>query len=101
MWQSVLKNEKFRLKHGYFVTRQPDQDLLDQGVTHAEARVYEKEFFSTKEPWAIEFASFSDRFGTEHLQTTLSEKLTVQYLKKYVIINPANRLLGTVVLICI
>ena len=87
-WKRVLDNSTFSLKHKYFVTKQPDQDGLDRGVGHAEARAQEKGFFETKEPWASEFAEFSDRFGTERLQSALSEKLTIQILDRYVSVRP-------------
>ncbi|KAI9794608.1 MAG: hypothetical protein M1816_004495 [Peltula sp. TS41687] len=80
LWKKVLDNSTFSLGHKYFVTKQPDQDSLEDNITHADAREQEKDFFETKEPWATEFAEFSERFGTERLQTALSEKLTFQIL---------------------
>lgn len=88
LWKKVLDNSNFSLKHKYYVTKQPDQDCLDSGVDHAEARVREKEFFETVEPWASEFAEFSERFGTERLQSALSEKLTFQILARWVSVGP-------------
>lgn len=82
LWRDVLNDAKFAVKHRYFVTKQPDQDMLDRGITHAEARALEQEFFATQEPWATEFACFRDRFGTRNLVETLAKKLADLYLKK-------------------
>ena len=80
--RQVLENKIFRLKYGYFVTKQPDQTQLDEGIAHQKARVLESEFFKTQEPWATEFSSFADRFGTRQLQVALSQQLAQQYLLK-------------------
>ncbi len=80
----ILRGEIFHLGHGYFVTKQPSQLLLDRGITHAEARMDESRFFETTEPWKSEFAEFKDRFGTSRLQTALSHKLTAQILSRYI-----------------
>ncbi|KAI9810799.1 MAG: hypothetical protein M1826_003459 [Phylliscum demangeonii] len=82
-WANILRGEAFTMKHGYFVTKQPDQDALDCGVTHLEARRDEALFFATREPWCSEFAGFTHLFGTERLQTALSEKLTIQIMAWY------------------
>lgn len=80
-WRKVLDNSAFCLKYGYYVTKQPNQTMLKQRLKHADARAIEKEFFETEDPWASEFAEFSERFGTERLQSELSNLLTLQILK--------------------
>ena len=82
LWRDVLKNDKFTLKHEYYVTKQPDQELLDGGITHSDARKLEAEFFITQSPWNTDYKTFATRFGTENLQTALAENLTMQYLAK-------------------
>ncbi|KAI9887718.1 MAG: hypothetical protein M1823_000467 [Watsoniomyces obsoletus] len=80
LWEKVLRNDHFSLFHGYYVTRQPAQQQLEDGISHAEARLQETDFFKNTSPWKDEFVEFSERFGTERLQSALSEKLVSQYL---------------------
>ncbi len=75
LWRDILAKRKFNVKHGYYVTKQPNQSQLDEGMTHAEARAAETEFFASQEPWTTQLASFSNRFGTLQLQRALAEKL--------------------------
>jgi len=77
----ILRNEKFEFGHGYFVTKQPSQEELEQGITHSIARVQERQFFELNEPWRSELSAFKGRFGTEQLQEALSQELTVAIFK--------------------
>ena len=74
-WIEILRGKAFKLKHGYFVTKQPSQDQLVKGITHAEARRDESEFFAKNEPWATELSDMSHRFGTVSLTKFLAQKL--------------------------
>lgn len=74
-WIDILRGKAHKLKHGYFVTKQPSQDQLVRGITHAEARRAEGEFFANNEPWATELKDMSDRFGTVALTKFLAQKL--------------------------
>jgi hypothetical protein len=71
-----LTGEDFPLGHGYYVTKQPSQQELDEGITYQEARIREENFFKHTAPWSTEFAEFSPRFGTQALQAKLSNTLT-------------------------
>lgn len=73
-WLEVLRGEAFAKGHGYFVVKQPSQQELKKGVTHAEAREQEALFFES-EVWTSRFSGFEDRLGTSKLQIVLSEKL--------------------------
>src|SRR5690606_27003997 len=77
-WLSILRGKAHKLSHGYFVTKQPSQEQLDSGISHAEARRLEAEFFRTTEPWATELRDLSHRFGTVHLTQYLSQQLAQQ-----------------------
>ena len=74
-WIEILRGKAHKLKHGYFVTKQPSQDQLIKGITHAEARRDESEFFAKNEPWATELSDMSHRFGTVSLTKFLAQKL--------------------------
>ncbi|KAH0537502.1 hypothetical protein FGG08_005720 [Glutinoglossum americanum] len=83
-WKKILEGYKHELQHGYFVTKQPPQARLKDGIDHLTARKEELEFFRTHEPWKTELSNASDRagkplrdrFGTLALQTYLSQTLT-------------------------
>lgn len=47
----VLRGEKFLLRLGYFVVKNPDQAELDAGLSPAAARQREMEYFSNTSPW--------------------------------------------------
>ncbi|KAH0559399.1 hypothetical protein GP486_004084 [Trichoglossum hirsutum] len=83
-WKRILEGYKHELQHGYFVTKQPSQSRLKDGIDHMTARKEELEFFDSQEPWKTELSNTKDRFGkllrerfgTLALQTYLSETLT-------------------------
>ncbi|KAI9766623.1 MAG: hypothetical protein M1840_006434 [Geoglossum simile] len=83
-WKKILEGYKHELEHGYFVTKQPPQARLNDGIDHVTARREELDFFNTHEPWKTELSNASDRFGqplrerfgTLALQTYLSHTLT-------------------------
>ncbi|KAI9862337.1 MAG: hypothetical protein M1813_004813 [Trichoglossum hirsutum] len=83
-WRKILEGYKHELQHGYFVTKQPPQSRLKDGIDHMTARTEELEFFSSREPWKTELSNTRDRFGnplrerfgTLALQTYLSQTLT-------------------------
>ncbi|KAF2136013.1 uncharacterized protein K452DRAFT_303099 [Aplosporella prunicola CBS 121167] len=80
-WLSILQGKLFALGYGYHVVKNPSQQELDQGMTHAEARHQEKAWFQGMYPWrGPEFRAYRDRFGTEHLQEKLSHLLASQIL---------------------
>ena len=75
IWRDTLNGEKFRVGHGYFVTKQPSPAELERKIDHAEARDKERDFFEGTKPWTTELAAFKDRFGTDNLRFALSQKL--------------------------
>ncbi|KAI9876220.1 MAG: hypothetical protein M1830_007009, partial [Pleopsidium flavum] len=79
-WKMMLSGEKYAVKHGYYVVKNPGQGSLDQRIDHSQARAEEAEYFTGKEPWSSELSIYSERFGTAQLQTALSQKLTAQIL---------------------
>ena len=77
----VLNGLSFRLSSAdaWFVTKQLDQQALEQAVSHDEAREHERQFFDT-EPWATTLSAFAHRFGATSLQAAISGKLTQHIL---------------------
>lgn len=79
-WIEVLRGEAFVKGHGYYVVKQPSQQDLKSGITHAQARTQETLFFAS-EGWTSRFSGFEDRLGTAKLQEVLSEKLESLIIK--------------------
>ncbi|KAI0696227.1 P-loop containing nucleoside triphosphate hydrolase protein [Cerioporus squamosus] len=74
MWLDVIEGRRHQLKHGYFCTRQPDDDKRLSGVSTSEARAAEADFFRTTSPWSTSISQ--GRFGTLNLVKSISELLT-------------------------
>ena len=73
LWLEVIEGDRHPLAHGYFCTRQPDDDDRARGITFDEARTAELEFFTRERPWCD--SKQRDRFGTAKLSARLSELL--------------------------
>ena len=78
-WTQLLQENRFRLGHGYFVVKNDPNPEID----HKTARMDEKSFFETHEPWTTSLRNFSRKFGTPVLQSMLSQTLTSQIRKRY------------------
>ncbi|KAI0758724.1 P-loop containing nucleoside triphosphate hydrolase protein [Fomes fomentarius] len=74
MWLDVIEGRRHPLKHGYYCTRQPDDDSRLAGITPMEARTAETTFFQTTAPWSS--STTPHRFGTQNLVKSISELLT-------------------------
>ncbi|EJF61472.1 hypothetical protein DICSQDRAFT_161582 [Dichomitus squalens LYAD-421 SS1] len=74
LWLEVLEGRRHPLRHGYYCTRQPDDDERTRGITTAEARAAESAFFQNTTPWCE--STHRDRFGTTYLVQNISSLLT-------------------------
>jgi hypothetical protein len=83
----VFDQKRFALGHGYFVVKNLRQDEINQGLTHQEARLRERQFFNEGIPWSTTFKDYAHRFGTLNLQSFLSGKLAEQITKKLPVID--------------
>lgn len=73
-WLALLEGQRGKTVHGYFCTRQPDDDERARGITPSDARATEKTFFNTTSPWST--STHRDRFGTESLVDNLARLLS-------------------------
>ncbi|KAJ7735808.1 P-loop containing nucleoside triphosphate hydrolase protein [Mycena metata] len=73
LWLDVIEGRKHVLHHGYYCTRQPDDDERSRNISSTQARRAENEFFAETAPWST--STQRDRFGTENLVSTLSTLL--------------------------
>ncbi|KAI9058586.1 hypothetical protein FKP32DRAFT_1581292 [Trametes sanguinea] len=74
MWLDVLEGRRYPLLHGYYCTRQPDDDERSRGLSGAAAREAEMKFFTTTPPWAT--SQHQHKFGTANLVQNISKLLT-------------------------
>ncbi|KAI0350447.1 hypothetical protein OH77DRAFT_1430922 [Trametes cingulata] len=74
MWLDVIEGREHPLQHGYYCTRQPDDDQRLEGITPAAARAAEVQFFRTTAPWST--STCLHRYGTANLVKSISELLT-------------------------
>ncbi|KAI0079853.1 hypothetical protein K474DRAFT_477367 [Panus rudis PR-1116 ss-1] len=71
LWLQVIEGNRSPLQHGYYCTRQPDDDERMAGITNLQAREKEREFFANTAPWCN--STHKTRFGTHYLIETLSK----------------------------
>ena len=79
-WMTTVNNEadKFKLTHGWFAVRNPNQEELNKGVKGIKARDEEQKFFQ-KEAWK---RVKSGCLGSSNLRCFLCELLQQLILKK-------------------
>ncbi|KAF9066276.1 P-loop containing nucleoside triphosphate hydrolase protein [Rhodocollybia butyracea] len=70
LWLDVLEDRRHPLMHGYYCTRQPNDDERSIGIEATKAREAEERFFKTTAPWSR--STNPGRFGTKNLVATLS-----------------------------
>ncbi|KAJ7099999.1 P-loop containing nucleoside triphosphate hydrolase protein [Mycena belliarum] len=73
LWLDVLEGRKHQLHHGYYCTRQPDDDERSNNIAPSAARRTEAAFFAKTAPWST--STHQDHFGTDNLVSTLSTLL--------------------------
>ena len=83
-WMDVISGNDHPLKHGYYCTKQPDDDERANGITAEAARAAEADFFTkAASQWMARHVD-TRRFGTPHLVTSLSNLLANMISEKYV-----------------
>ena len=88
LWLDVIEGRRHPTKHGYYCTRQPDEDERVSGITFKEAREKERSFFMNTAPWAT--SSRAERFGTPKLIASLSRLLGEVIDRMCVILSAAT-----------
>jgi len=74
-WREILDGQAFQVKHGYYVTKQPSQQQLNQRLSRQGAIDSETQFFANQEPWSTDLIHHHARFGTDSIQEKLSALL--------------------------
>ncbi|KAI0066060.1 P-loop containing nucleoside triphosphate hydrolase protein [Artomyces pyxidatus] len=73
LWLEVIEGRRRPLLHGYYCTRQPDDDERERGISPTEARQAEAAYFDQNAPWST--STHKHRFGIKNLAATLSPLL--------------------------
>ncbi|KIO22298.1 hypothetical protein M407DRAFT_28173 [Tulasnella calospora MUT 4182] len=96
-WLRILRNESNTLENGGFAVKQPDFQQLERGISWEAARIGERDFFSTTQPWSSLEDKHRNRIGStalaEHLGQMLSDLAST---KLPAILSSINRLLEDV-----
>jgi hypothetical protein len=71
-WTSFVKNEREALEHNWFCVKQPSPEQLKSGITWAEARTSENNWFSTTAPWCELEGRYQKYVRTSNLVAKLS-----------------------------
>ena len=69
--------------NGWFSVKQPDSVQLSAGMTRAQARLAEKDFFAGTPPWLALPHRFQQHLGTLNLAERCGDVLSNLIAKKY------------------
>lgn len=83
-WISLIRNEKEPLENGWYCVKQPGSNDLKAGISWAEARKRERDFFALTEAWAELDPMYQRYLGTNNLVDRLSTILSDLISKRYV-----------------
>lgn len=83
-WTRFIKNEYEALDNGWFSVKQPDSVALASGISWAEARQSEREYFTSTSPWTELDFEYQSHLGTSNLTNCLSNILTSLIAKRLV-----------------
>jgi hypothetical protein len=83
-WLSLIRNERESLENNWYCVKQPGPTDLQGGITWADARKRENEFFSTMQPWNELDEIYQKYLRTGNLVERLSSILSDLISKRYV-----------------
>ncbi|TFY61367.1 hypothetical protein EVJ58_g4550 [Rhodofomes roseus] len=81
-WTRFIKNEYEPLDNGWFSVKQPDSLALASGITWADARQKEREYFSSTSVWSELDPEYQRYLGTTNLTERLSQILSELIAKR-------------------
>lgn len=83
-WLKFIQNEVEPLENNWFCVKQPSSNDLKQGVTWADARQRENEFFSMTAPWCNLESMYQKYLRTGNLVERASSILSDLISRRYV-----------------
>jgi len=82
-WLRFIRNEQEPLVNHWYCVKQPSSQMLQKGISWAEARSQEKDFFALTQPWSTvepQYQKFMRTTNlTERLSTILSELIAKRW----------------------
>ena len=75
-WVAFIRNEKETLENNWYCVKQPSSSDLKQGITWAQARQGERDFFAMTPPWSELDAVYQKYLKTSNLVDRLSSILS-------------------------
>lgn len=81
-WTRFIKNEYEPLENGWFSVKQPDSNALKAGITWADARRKESEYFTSALVWSELDSEYQRYLGTANLTERLSQILSELIAKR-------------------
>jgi len=85
-WLRFIRNESESLENGWYCVKQPNSKTLAQGVSWAEARAQENEYFSMNVPWSSLESAYQANLRTSNLTERLSVILSELISKRSVVL---------------
>ncbi|KAG8931129.1 hypothetical protein FRC01_001830 [Tulasnella sp. 417] len=96
-WLKILRNESNTLENGWFAVKQPDFQQLERGISWEAARIGERDYFSSTQPWSSLEDKHRNRIGSIALADHLGQMLSdLASTKLPAILASINRLLEDV-----
>lgn len=83
-WLEILRNQSNTLENGWFAVKQPDFQQVKSGISWEAARLGERDYFSTTQPWSSLDEKHRKRIGTTALADHLGQVLAELASKKCV-----------------
>jgi hypothetical protein len=83
-WLRILRNETEPLVNNWYCVKQPASQTLSLGITWADARRQETEFFAIAQPWSSLDPRYQKFLGTGNLTERLSLILSELIAKRWV-----------------
>jgi hypothetical protein len=84
-WLRFIRNEYEPLKNGWYCVKQPDSQMLAEGISWAEGRAQEDKFFSSTSPWSSLGSLYQSYLRTSNLTERLSLILSELISKRSVL----------------
>ena len=72
-WLKIIRNETEPLANNWYCVKQPSSQVLSKGITWAEARRQENEYFTVTQPWS----SLESRYQSYLRASNLTERLSI------------------------
>lgn len=83
-WISLIRNEKEPLDNGWYCVKQPSSAQINAGMTWAQARKSEDEYFASTAAWSDLDSMYHKYLRTGNLVQRLSSILSDLISKRYV-----------------